>query len=73
MENEDPENLEAKLDACWVEFWKKEHDRSISREIIDENKRILEEIFIAIEVYQARVINMERLKRIKTNILKNEQ
>ncbi|MHA1208285.1 MAG: hypothetical protein ACTSSA_03165 [Candidatus Freyarchaeota archaeon] len=73
MENEDPENLEAKLDGCWVEFWEKEHDQSISREIINENKRILEEISIAIEVYQAGVINTERLKRIKTNILKNEQ
>lgn len=73
MESEDPEQLEEILEGCWVECWEKERDPSISPELICENRKILEQISIAIEVYQAGVINSKKLKEIKTNLLKKEQ
>ena len=72
VESEEPEQLEAKLESCWVECWEKERNPSISQELIYENRKILEEISIAIEVYQAGVINSQKLKEIKTNLLKKE-
>lgn len=72
IESEDAEELEAKLESCWAECWEKERDPSFSQEIIYENRKILQEISIAIEVYQAGVINSQKLKEIKMNLLRKE-
>jgi hypothetical protein len=72
LESEDLEHLDNKLESCWVECREKECDPSISQNIIDDNRKILQEICIAIEVYQAGAINSEKLKAIKTNLLKNK-
>ncbi|MFB0559880.1 MAG: hypothetical protein ACETWM_01425 [Candidatus Lokiarchaeia archaeon] len=72
VESADPKQLEAKLQSCWEECWEKERDPSISQETIYENRKILEKISIAIEVCQAGVINSQKLKEIKANLLKNE-
>ncbi|MEM2145529.1 MAG: hypothetical protein QW279_09220 [Candidatus Jordarchaeaceae archaeon] len=63
-------NLDAKLDSCWEECRKKERDPSISRDLINENRRILQEISIALEVYQVGAIDSKKLQEIKTNLLK---
>nr|MDO8082417.1 hypothetical protein [Candidatus Freyarchaeota archaeon] len=73
LDSEDLDQLSAKLESCWEECREKERDPSISQNIIDENRKILQEICIAIEVYQAGAIDSERLREIKTNLLKNKQ
>jgi hypothetical protein len=70
LDIEDLDNLDAKLDSCWEECRVKERDPSISRELINENRKILQEISIAIEVYQVGAIDSEKLQEIKTNLLK---
>lgn len=70
MDIRDLDNLDAKLDSCWEECRKKERDPSISQDLINENRKILQEISIAIEVYQAGAIDSEKLQEIKTNLLK---
>ncbi|MEM3526610.1 MAG: hypothetical protein QXV37_04265, partial [Candidatus Jordarchaeaceae archaeon] len=71
LDIDDLDNLDAKLESCWEECRKKERDPSVSQEIIKENRKILQEISIAIEVYQAGVIDSKKLREIKTNLLKN--
>lgn len=70
LDIEDLDNLDAKLDSCWEECRKKERDPSISLDLINENRKILQEISIALEVYQAGAIDSERLQEIKINLLK---
>ncbi|MGQ9720315.1 MAG: hypothetical protein ACUVXA_03225 [Candidatus Jordarchaeum sp.] len=72
MESKEAEQLATELESCWVECWEKERDPTISQDLIYENRKILEQISIAIEVYQAGVINSKKLKEIKINLLKKE-
>lgn len=72
MDIEDLDHLDDKLENCWEECRKKEHDLAISQDLVVENRKILQEISIAIEVYQAGAIDSERLQEIKKNLLKNK-
>lgn len=70
LDTKDLEHLDTKLESCWEEYRKKERDPSISQKNIVENGKILQELSIAIEVYQAGVINSEKLQKIKINLLR---
>ncbi|MEM2959204.1 MAG: hypothetical protein QW261_12980 [Candidatus Jordarchaeaceae archaeon] len=69
VERKDPRDLEAKLESCWEECWVKERDSELPPELILENKRILQEIAIAIETYQAGIIDTKKLQKIKTSLI----
>ncbi|WXG42084.1 MAG: hypothetical protein WED07_15195 [Candidatus Freyarchaeum deiterrae] len=72
LDVEDFDHLDDELDSCLEECRERVRDPSVSRELIVENIKILQEISIAIEGYQAGVISSERLQEIKTNLLKNK-
>jgi hypothetical protein len=57
LDSEDFNHLDAELESCWVECVEKERDPSISLNIIVDNRKILQEISIAVEVYQAGAID----------------
>lgn len=69
VEREDPKDLEGKLENCWEECWAKERDSELPPELVSENKRILQEIAIAIETYQAGIIDTKKLQKIKTSLI----
>ncbi|MBS7249971.1 MAG: hypothetical protein KIH08_05180 [Candidatus Freyarchaeota archaeon] len=69
IERENPRDLEAKLENCWEECWVKERDSKLAPEVVLENKRILQEIAIAIETYQAGIIDTKKLQKIKTSLI----
>ncbi|GEM_PF-2304200 len=71
VEREDPKDLEVKLENCWEECWAKERDSELPPELVSENKRILQEIAIAIETYQAGIIDTKKLQKIKTRLIEN--
>ncbi len=65
-------DINGQLNDCWEEFSIKERDTNIPLELLLENRRILEELSVAIQAYQANSISEERLHQIKSKLLKEK-
>ncbi|WXG39636.1 MAG: hypothetical protein WED07_02180 [Candidatus Freyarchaeum deiterrae] len=57
---------------CWKELSVKERDPNILPELILKNREIIEELMVAVQAYQAGSISLERLRQIKSKLLKDK-
>ncbi len=58
-----PEGVEEKIENCWKELWEKKIDSRFSHEILEENQKLLTEITIAVEAFQSKYIEIDRIRK----------
>lgn len=65
-------NINERFNDCWKELSKKERDPNILQELLLKNREILEALIVAVQAYQAGSISLERLRQIKSKMLKEK-
>lgn len=65
-------DINGHLNDCWEEFSLREREAKTPPEVLLKNCKILEELIVAIQAYQAKSISIEKLHLIKSKLLEEK-
>lgn len=68
MDEEKTNDVHKCLELCWKEFYIIEKDPDIPSEIFQKTRKLLEEITVALEAYEAGAITVKEFNRIKMKV-----
>ncbi len=68
VEEEKTNDIHKCLELCWQEFYIIEKDPEVPSEVYQKTRKLLEEITVALEAYEAGAITVIEFNRIKMKV-----
>lgn len=68
LNEEKTKDIHKCLELCWKEFYIIEKDPDVPSEIYQKTRKLLEEITVALEAYEAGAITVREFNRIKMKV-----